>query len=125
MAPGHHGHIRHKDKWLWNNMSDAQLLQIAEYAEQMEKFEDMRQAMKHYLERRKSLSLEERNLFVDAYKTLATGLRGQWRIAVSLFHTQNADTMAEVSVNADGKKVSFDLREHFSRLFQNVLVSSD
>merc|ERR1712047_148559 len=90
---GHHTQrqkpIRHHDKILWNNLSENDLLQMAEYAEQMEKFDDMRQAMKHFVERRKCLAIEERNLFVDAYKTIATKLRGQWRVAVGLFHTNN------------------------------------
>jgi len=124
---GHHTQrqkpIRHHDKILWNNLSENDLLQMAEYAEQMEKFDDMRQAMKHFVERRKCLAIEERNLFVDAYKTIATKLRGQWRVAVGLFHTNNTDTMAELSHNADGKKVTlkeqerlFVLRKNESRL---------
>ncbi|XP_075247312.1 14-3-3 protein beta/alpha-1-like isoform X1 [Convolutriloba macropyga] len=116
-------------KILWHNLSEADLLQMAEYAEQMEKFDDMRQAMKHFLERRKSLSNDERNLFVDAYKTIATNLRGQWRVAVGLYHTNNTDTMAELSHNAEGRKVTvkeqerlFALRKNESRLMVSQIA---
>ncbi|XP_063726798.1 14-3-3 protein beta/alpha-1-like [Symsagittifera roscoffensis] len=117
--------IRLNDKILWQNLGDSDLLQMAEYAEQMEKFDDMRQAMRHFVERRKWVNSEERNLLVDAYKTLATQLRGQWRVAVSLYHTQNSntDSLAEFSHNADGKKITvkeqerlFELRRKESRL---------
>ncbi|XP_075247313.1 14-3-3 protein gamma-like isoform X2 [Convolutriloba macropyga] len=89
----------------------------------------MRQAMKHFLERRKSLSNDERNLFVDAYKTIATNLRGQWRVAVGLYHTNNTDTMAELSHNAEGRKVTvkeqerlFALRKNESRLMVSQIA---
>ncbi|XP_032240189.1 14-3-3 protein beta/alpha-A isoform X2 [Nematostella vectensis] len=64
--------------------SKEELVQMAKYAEQAERYEDMAKAMKEATEISETLEQEERNLLSVAYKNVVGAKRSSWRVISSI-----------------------------------------
>src|SRR5690349_7717307 len=68
-----------------SSLSKPELLQLAKLAEHAERYEEMVEFIRAYVQKeRASLSTEDRNLLSAAYKNLVGNRRTSWRILNSI-----------------------------------------
>lgn len=72
-----------------NTMTPDEKVEVAKFAEQAERYEDMANFMKDATSKKgKDLSSEERNLLSVAYKNVVGAKRSSWRVMTALEEKQ-------------------------------------
>ncbi|XP_071952650.1 14-3-3 protein zeta/delta-like isoform X3 [Antedon mediterranea] len=96
-------------------------VQVAKIAEQTERYDDMKDAMREVVESEcgGKLSSEERNLLSVAYKNVCGARRSSWRVVTSMIN--NADDEKQAVGNEMKKKIEGEL----NKLCSEVLLLID
>lgn len=71
--------------------------ELARLAEQTERYEDMREAMREHAEQKKLLNVEERNLLSVAYKNVVGTRRSSWRVVSSIVSKDASETQKKIA----------------------------
>ena len=106
----------------------ASLVDMAKFAEQAERYDDMVEAMKLVAEKEGSLNDEERNLLSVAYKNVVGARRSSWRIVTSLMgKAKDEDEIKFATAEQFRKTVVAELKEKCNevlRLIDDHLIKS-
>lgn len=95
-----------------------ELLYIAKFTEQTERFEDMLDAMKKVVHLGQKLSLDERNLLSVAYKNDIGPKRSAWRVINSLEKKDEVKNPKNVHILKDYKK---KLEMELNQIYNDIL----
>lgn len=99
--------MRESIRVLLSSQSEETLVELAKYAEQAERYDDMSEAMKKVTETKsdkmQTLSAEERNLLSVAYKNVVGARRSSWRV-ISALEDKHESNEEKSQILGDYKK---------------------
>ncbi|XP_062897080.1 14-3-3 protein beta/alpha-1-like isoform X1 [Mobula hypostoma] len=108
------------------NMSKAELVEKAKFAEQAERYDDMAAAMKAVAEKGDELSNEERNLLSVAYKNVVGTRRSSWRVISSIEQKNDNENKIQM-VQSYREKIEKELQDICNdvlRLLDEYLIAN-
>ncbi|CAF3455226.1 unnamed protein product [Rotaria socialis] len=92
-------------------MNKDEYVQLAQFAEQTERYDEMVTAMKRVVKLKNELTCEERNLLSVAYKNLVGAHRSSWRVISSIEQTAQGSEWKQQIVKEYREKIENELKD--------------